>query len=92
MAAPPTRVKCHSQGTEKSKTKGLGNGPLDRFIADLDRLIGQDTTGDGLGIKCSDDVSGHLTLNLGIIDVDTEEGKAVLDIRYPVKYTQGRSC
>ena len=36
-----------------------------------------------------DDVSGHLTLNLGIIDVDTEEGKAVLDIRYPVKYTQG---
>ena len=34
-------------------------------------------------------MSGHLTLNLGIIDVDTQAGKAVLDIRYPVKYTQG---
>ena len=61
-------------------------------LYDLDRLIGQDTTGEGLGIKCSDDVSGHLTLNPGIIDVDTQAGKAVLisDIRLSIP--KGKSC
>ncbi|HZJ57502.1 MAG TPA: M20 family metallopeptidase [Clostridia bacterium] len=69
--------------------RGLGNEPIDKFIADLYKLVGMDTTGEGLGIKCRDDVSGDLTLNLGVIHVDSEVGKAVLDIRFPVEYTQG---
>ena len=66
----------------------LGDNDLDRFLADLGRLIGFDTKGKGLGINYSDDVSGHLTLNLGVIDVDREGGKAIIDIRYPVKYKE----
>ncbi len=88
-STPDKGENAIAKALKELKNRGLGNGSLDRFVADLDRLIGQDTTGEGLGIKCSDDVSGHLTLNLGIIDVDTQAGKAVLDIRYPVKYTQG---
>ena len=31
-----------------------------------------------------DKLSGKLTLNLGMINVDGESGEAVIDIRYPV--------
>ncbi|MFY9175978.1 MAG: Sapep family Mn(2+)-dependent dipeptidase [Caldicoprobacterales bacterium] len=68
-------------------SKELGDSDIDKFVADLNRLMGYDTTGEGLGINYSDDVSGSLTLNLGVIDVDRERGSAIIDIRFPVKYT-----
>jgi len=37
-----------------------------------------------LGISCSDDISGALTVNLGIVDVNEERGIFKFDIRYPV--------
>lgn len=68
--------------------RDLGEGHIHRFIDDIDRLLGFDTRGEGLGIGISDDVSGNLTLNLGVIDLNTERGKVIIDIRYPVKYSE----
>lgn len=68
--------------------KGLGDNSLDGFVLDILRFIGEDTTGEKLGINYSDEVSGDLTLNLGVLDINAERGKATIDIRYPVKYTQ----
>lgn len=69
-------------------SRGLGDNDIDNFVIDLNRLIGFDTTGEGLGINLSDDVSGNLTLNLGVIDIDRNRGRAIIDIRFPVKYSQ----
>lgn len=42
------------------------------------------TDGSGLGIDCSDDVSGELTMNLGIISFDKNILNVQIDIRQPV--------
>ncbi len=87
-STPERGVNAISKVLRALEERGLGDNPMDEFARDLIRLIGEDTTGKNLGIDYSDDVSGHLTLNLGVIDVNTERGKAILDIRYPVKYNE----
>lgn len=67
-------------------TLGLEGGPMEDFIMFLNNKIGMDTKGEMLGIKCSDDVSGELTVNLGVVDIDRARGVALIDIRYPVTY------
>ena len=87
-STPEKGVNAISKILSALKDRGLGDNPIDSFVADLTRFIGDDTTGEKLGIKYSDDVSGNLTLNLGVIDVNDERGEAIIDIRFPVKYTQ----
>ncbi|MCG0276761.1 MAG: M20/M25/M40 family metallo-hydrolase, partial [Thermosediminibacteraceae bacterium] len=48
--------------------------------------IGMDTTGAGLGVALSDEISGPLTFNVGIIRMDEMAGEVVVNIRYPIKY------
>lgn len=69
-------------------TLGLGDSELENFVLTLNDKIGTDITGRNMGIDFKDDVSGKLTLNLGVIEVDRQAGKATIDIRYPVKYTK----
>lgn len=42
--------------------------------------------GEGFGVALSDEPSGKLTLNLGILDLISERVRFVIDIRYPVTY------
>jgi len=47
--------------------------------------VGMESDGSGLGIRCSDETSGGLTCNLGILRYAPEDGLyATLDIRYPI--------
>lgn len=55
-------------------------GPL-RSIA---TKIGMETDGKSLGIKVQDEISGPLTLNVGIIRADSENISLTLDIRFPM--------
>lgn len=43
-------------------------------------------TGEGFGITLSDEPSGSLSLNLGILDLTSDLTRYVIDIRYPVTY------
>lgn len=62
--------------------KELGlNNPFFVFLADY---IGLDYSGKGFNINFSDELSGPLTLNLGLIEASQDKGKAVIDIRYPI--------
>jgi len=56
----------------------------DRFIQFLYEKIKLETNGYSMGINCKDEESGELTLNLGIIDIDSYKASVILDIRYPV--------
>ncbi len=48
-------------------------------------VVGMESDGCGLGIRCSDETSGGLTCNLGILRYAPETGLyATLDIRYPI--------
>ena len=44
--------------------------------------------GEGLGINCSDDKSGDLSLNVGIAKIEQDNLVLHLDIRYPVSFNQ----
>lgn len=56
-------------------------GPL---LAFLHRHIGIETEGTSLGIALSDEPSGKLSLNLGILEISETAPMASVDIRYPV--------
>ncbi len=52
-----------------------------RFIQDC---FGRKTNGEGLGIDCQDEISGELTINLGVIQVEKDWTRMEIDIRYPL--------
>lgn len=57
------------------------------FIHFLNEKIGEDTTGKGLGVAFSDDISGALTFNVGVARMDEDYGEVVINIRYPIRTT-----
>ena len=59
----------------------LSAGSLCSF---LDDAVGLEIDGASLGIACSDEQSGALTVNVGVIDIDESGSRALIDIRYPV--------
>lgn len=61
--------------------------PADREIADLSEAFAG-TDGSGLGIACSDDKSGALTMNLGILNIGFGNILLMMDIRSPVTVTE----
>jgi len=62
--------------------RALGVCGVLKTLADV---VGMESDGSGLGIRCSDETSGGLTCNLGILRYAPETGLyATLDIRYPI--------
>lgn len=66
--------------------KCLDFGPSEakQFIDFISSKLKMETDGECLGIACQDEISGNLTLNTGIIDVDDKRAIIKFDIRYPV--------
>jgi succinyl-diaminopimelate desuccinylase len=62
-------------------------GDLGDFITFYCKHIGLEYSGTSFGCNLSDDISGSLTLNAGIINVTTNKAEIIIDIRYPVTYT-----
>lgn len=54
------------------------------FLGFLRSAIGTETDGASMGVKQSDEPSGPLTLNLGLVRLTEASAEAVLDLRYPV--------
>lgn len=62
--------------------RALGVSGALKVLADC---VGMEYDGVSMGIRCSDETSGKLTCNLGILRYDAENGLyATLDIRYPI--------
>ena len=73
------------------KDMGAG-GPLHQAIAALADIIGLEYDGESLGIKISDEESGALTCNLGLLRSDGDFVSAQLDIRYPLSASEEKMC
>lgn len=54
------------------------------FLSFIHKAIRFETTGDSLGLACSDPVHGELTLNLARIKLDEETAEMILNVRHPV--------
>lgn len=62
--------------------RALGVGGALHTLADT---VGMEYDGLSLGVRCSDNTSGKLTCNLGILNYNEQDGLyATLDIRYPI--------
>ena len=68
-------------------TLPLSDGSAERFIYDLNELIGLSLDGAALGIKMEDDASGALSVNVGNISMKNGEIAASVDIRFPISST-----
>ena len=64
---------------------GLGlSGDWGEAVHFLAEHIGMETRGESLGIALSDEISGDLTLNLGLAELEDGVLRVTINIRYPV--------
>ena len=49
--------------------------------------LGFDIHGERMEIAFEDEPSGKLSLNVGIVDIESDQAKLVIDVRYPVTFT-----
>jgi succinyl-diaminopimelate desuccinylase len=64
--------------------------PMTDSIRFVNRFIGCETDGKSFGVALSDEVSGSLTLNVGLIGGQEFRFRITLDIRYPVTIRSDR--
>lgn len=56
----------------------------EEYIHALAEIFADGHKGKNVGIACEDDISGPLTLSLGILNVSPDGGKATFDMRFPI--------
>jgi succinyl-diaminopimelate desuccinylase len=81
---PETGINAISYALAMLVNLGFDQG----IINDLYEHIGFSHDGRGLNIEVRDDVSGPLTVNMGVISMDGTRVTVLVDIRYPVSFTQ----
>jgi len=65
-------------------TLDLANDDVRNFIEFLDKYIGVEVNGESLGCELEDEVSGKLSLNVGIIKLDRKSAVVTINARHPV--------
>jgi len=61
----------------------LAPAAAEQYVYTLADLFADGYDGKSLGIACSNEVFGQLTLSLGVLHADSEGGNASFDLRYP---------
>ncbi len=89
-------VSAHGSTPEKGKNaamllaKLLGEMKIAEsqqdFIRFINDMMGLDTTGKALGVNFEDEISGSLSFNVGIVELDQSEATVTVNIRYPIKF------
>ena len=62
----------------------FGDRKTRKYFQDLDTLFGDGWEGRNLGVACQDQLSGKLSMNLGILNVEGEKTELKVDVRCPV--------
>lgn len=76
---------CPTNGINSADSvlKVLNDQLREEWLGTLCSLL-CNTDGSGFGVNCSDEPSGELTFNLGIVETQEKKLRFALDIRYPV--------
>lgn len=70
------------------RTIEINDDGIETFIRTIFTKIGYETDGNSLRISGTDCIAGPLTLNLGTVDLDNDKVTAVINIRYPIYYSE----
>ncbi|HEY8541622.1 MAG TPA: dipeptidase PepV, partial [Pseudothermotoga sp.] len=70
------------------RTMEINDEGIETFIRTIFTRIGYETDGNSLRISGTDCIAGPLTLNLGTVDLDNDKITAVINIRYPIYYSE----
>lgn len=65
----------------------LGKSDMGSFIKFFNKYIGFEVDGESFGIGLSDEVSGKLSFNVGVVKIDKNSARLTLNVRYPVTNT-----
>lgn len=82
-AAMPEGGKNAASYLIDTLAKGFGAEKLGSFFRFIQEKIGLTSDGSGLSIKMSDEPSGPLTFNVGLVKVEDGACSLTVDIRYP---------
>lgn len=85
-AAPEDGKNAISLAMDMAARRFAAAGQSSSLVTAYQDLIGLETDGSRLGIAGSDEVSGQLTMNVGLIDLDSSGVSLTCDIRYPVTW------
>lgn len=66
---------------------GFEDSDILDFIKFYNEYVGLDTDGEAFGVGLRDEVSGSLSFNVGIIDINEKRAKMTVNLRYPVTCT-----
>lgn len=59
---------------------------LNQYISFMNKNIGMECYGESFGVALEDEVSGKLTFNVGVIDMDESKSTVTVNLRYPVTF------
>ncbi|WP_294342728.1 dipeptidase PepV [uncultured Clostridium sp.] len=65
----------------------LPKGDIRKFIEFYNKYINFEVHGESMNCDLYDDISGHLSFNVGAVDINKEKGSILLNLRYPVTKT-----
>ena len=83
---PELAKNAISLAMDQAAHKLAAASSVNTFVEFYNRLIGLSYSGEGMGIKGSDEMSGALTFNTGVLDFDGQQATLVCDVRYPVTH------
>ncbi|MGB9820626.1 MAG: dipeptidase PepV [Pseudothermotoga sp.] len=70
------------------RTIEISNQDLETFVRVISAKIGYETDGTSLKISGTDCIAGPLTVNLGTVELTDDNITAVINIRYPIYYSE----
>lgn len=65
----------------------LGAADVSKFINFFNRYVGFEVNGESFGIGLEDSVSGKLSFNVGVVEINEDLARLTLNVRYPVTNT-----
>ena len=65
-------------------TISLGSNDVSEFVEFLNKNIGIETHGESFGVCLEDEISGKLSFNVGVVNMDENSAMMTLNLRYPV--------
>ena len=71
-------------------TLPLAGGTVADVIDNLASSIGYHHNGENTSLALKDEISGKLTINMGVLKIDGDNVECMLDIRYPVTFEKRR--
>jgi succinyl-diaminopimelate desuccinylase len=87
-ARPETGVNAISAMMDFLGSLSFSNEDVNDFIDFYNRHIGYELNGNALGCGLSDEPSGDLVLNVGMIELDPKAGRLTINVRYPVTLSE----